>query len=133
MKRCLPYLEVGLGSALGAVCRMLTGVAVGGLSESVFPWATLIVNVLGSWLIARFATHAMLNDSGHVARLHGFLIAGFCGGFTTFSLFSLEAVQLAMDGHQALASGYVALSVMLWLVAAWWGDRAARRSQASRG
>lgn len=130
MSRWVPYLQVGLGSALGGVFRMLIGVAIGGLSTSPFPWATLIVNVIGSWLIARLATHATLNTSGYIARWHGLLIAGFCGGFTTFSLFSLEAVQLAMGGQHGLAVLYVGVSVPLWLGAAWWGDRAVRRAQA---
>lgn len=130
MSRWAPYLQVGLGSALGGTCRMLAGVVVNASIASPFPWATLIVNVLGSWLIARLATHAVLNSSGRIARAHGLLIAGFCGGFTTFSLFSLETVQLAVDGQYGLAALYVGVSVPLWLGAAWWGDRAARRSQA---
>ena len=126
------YLAVGLGSALGSVCRLLTGVAVSGLVASSFPWATLLVNVLGSWLIARFATHAALSDSPRLASLHPLVVAGFCGGFTTFSLFSLEAARLATGGDPWLALAYVVLSVPLWLVAAWAGDASARRALARR-
>ena len=128
MKTWPIYLAVGAGSALGAVCRMWAGLAVASVATTAFPWATLMVNVIGSWLIARFATHASLHEHGRVARLHPFLVAGFCGGFTTFSLFSLEAVTLVSEGRAGWAALYVGISVSSWLGAAWLGDRSARRA-----
>jgi len=122
------YLAVGVGSALGSVCRLLVGWLFMAFETASFPWATLLVNVLGSWLIARFAVHASLRECGRLARLQPFLVAGFCGGFTTFSLFSLEAVTFVADGRPLLAAWYVVISVPAWLIAAWWGDRGARRA-----
>lgn len=126
------YLAVGMGSALGAVCRLSVGMMVAGLVASPFPWATLLVNVLGSWLIARFATHAGLSGSRRLARLHPWAVAGFCGGFTTFSLFSLEVAELVIAGRPGLALAYLTVSVPLWLGAAWAGDARARSVLARR-
>lgn len=87
-----------------------------------FPWGTLSVNVLGSFLIGLLA--AMLAGEGGPWRNHAarqFLLAGFCGGFTTFSIFSLELLLFAMAGDLALAGGYLAGCLVLWLAAAWLG------------
>lgn len=121
------YAAVGLGSALGAALRYLVGVALAGPA---FPWATLAINGLGSWLIAGFAAFAADRIHGRVARWQTFLVAGFCGGFTTFSLFGLETLRLLETGHPWLALGYVLASVPLWLAAAWLGQRAGRRMAA---
>lgn len=118
------YAAVGIGSGLGAALRYLVGAALAG---PVFPWATLAINGLGSWLIAAFAAFAAHRTSGRVARWEPFLVAGFCGGFTTFSLFGLETLWLLRAGHPGLAFGYVLASVPLWLAAAWLGQRAGRR------
>ncbi|MDX1464791.1 MAG: CrcB family protein [Halomonas sp.] len=118
------YAAVGLGSALGAALRYLVGVALAGPT---FPWATLAINGLGSWLIAAFAAFAADRVHGRVARWQTFLVAGFCGGFTTFSLFGLETLWLLEAGHAWLALGYVLASVPLWVAAAWLGQRAGRR------
>ncbi|MFG6158494.1 fluoride efflux transporter CrcB [Halomonas sp. 1390] len=121
------YAAVGLGSALGASLRYLVGVALAG---PVFPWATLAINGLGSWLIAAFAAFAAHRVHGRVARWQTFLVAGFCGGFTTFSLFGLETLQLLQAGRPWWSLGYVLASVTLWLAAAWLGQRAGKRAAA---
>ncbi|TLF53716.1 CrcB family protein [Halomonas urmiana] len=121
------YGAVGLGSALGASLRYLVGVALAG---PVFPWATLAVNGLGSWLIACFAAFAAHRVHGRVARWQTFLVAGFCGGFTTFSLFGLETLQLLQAGRPWLSLGYMLASVTLWLAAAWLGQRTGQRAAA---
>lgn len=123
------YAAVGLGSGLGAALRHLVGVAFAGPA---FPWATLAINGLGSWLIAAFAAFAAHRVHGRVARWQPFLVAGFCGGFTTFSLFGLETLWLLQAGRPWLSLGYVLASVPLWLAAAWLGHRAGRRA-AARG
>lgn len=118
------YAVVGLGSGLGSLSRHQLGVW---LATPGFPWATLAVNLLGSALIALFAAWAAHREHGRVARWQPFLVAGFCGGFTTFSLFGLETLALMGQGRAAAALGYVALSLVAWLGAAWAGDRIGRR------
>ncbi|MFY0992940.1 fluoride efflux transporter FluC [Halomonas sp. C05BenzN] len=124
------YLAVGAGSALGCSLRYQVSLAMAGIAGPVFPWATLLVNTLGSWLIAAFVAYATRRTAGRVARWQPFLVAGFCGGFTTFSLFGLETLQLLEQGRAGLALAYVLLSVPLWLAGAWSGHRAGHRAAA---
>ena len=117
-------LYVALGGGLGAWLRFLTGrlwtIAIGPVAASAFPWATLTVNVLGSfamgllvgWL-ARSTGHAMLGNEGW--RL--LLGVGVLGGFTTFSAFSLEVALLAERGALFPAFGYIALSLIAGIAA----------------
>jgi CrcB protein len=117
-------LLVALGGGLGAWLRFLTGrlwtTAIGPVAASAFPWATLTVNVLGSfamglligWL-ARNTGHGTLGNEGW--RL--LLGVGVLGGFTTFSAFSLEVILLAERGAMAQAFGYITLSVIAGLAA----------------
>ena len=117
-------LWVMLGSALGGAARFwcveLATMAFGGG----FPWGTLGVNILGS-LAAGAAAGALaggLLDQTHFVRQ--FFIIGFCGGFTTFSAFSLQTLELAQFGSGLRAVLYVLASVMLCLIAVaagWWG------------
>ncbi|WP_133484378.1 CrcB family protein [Halomonas sp.] len=123
------YAAVGLGSALGATLRYLAALALAGPA---FPWATLAVNGLGSWLIAGFAAYAAHRGHGRVARWEPFLMGGFCGGFTTFSLFGLETLQLWQAGRPWLALGYMLVSMPLWLTGAWLGQWLGRRAAARR-
>ncbi|MYL23591.1 fluoride efflux transporter FluC [Vreelandella massiliensis] len=117
------YLATGLGSALGAGLRY--GLSVGAVQTlgPIFPWVTLVINVIGSGLIAWLASHAHQYPHGHVSRWHHFWLAGFCGGFTTFSLFSLEVLLLWQWNQIPLALLYGLLSVSGWLIAAHIGQR----------
>ncbi|MDR5899320.1 CrcB family protein [Halomonas vilamensis] len=115
------YAAVGLGGALGAGLRHVIAMSAWQTLGPWFPWGTLMVNVIGSGLIAWLAAHALTHPQGHVSRWHHFWLAGFCGGFTTFSLFSLEALLLWQRGQAVLAAFYVLLSVSGWILGAYVG------------
>lgn len=118
------YAAVGVGSALGALARFLCTVAMVALLGSAFPWGTLTVNVLGSFLIGLYASLSEPDGrllAGPAQRQ--FVMAGFCGGFTTFSIFSLETLLLVERQAFAVAWLYVAASISLWLISVWIGYR----------
>jgi fluoride exporter len=111
-------LSVVVGSALGGVSRyFLSGMIARGVGET-FPWGTLVVNVTGSFVIGLFGGLATDN-----AELLGspdlwlLAVTGFCGGYTTVSSFSLQTLALARDSERGRAMAYVALSVVLCLLA----------------
>lgn len=119
------YLAVAAGSGLGAGARYLVALAAAGVVGSAFWLPTLAINFAGAALITGYSTRAAQDPDGRLARWHGFWTTGFCGGFTTFSLFSVEAVMLWQRGQPVLAVGYIALSVIGWMVAARFGQRLA--------
>jgi len=105
-------LAVAAGGALGSVARYLAGVGSTKLFGLAFPWGTLIINIAGSFLIGAFVElFALKWDLPQEARV--FFTVGICGGFTTFSTFSLDAYVLMERGSLWLAAGYVAGSVAL--------------------
>lgn len=114
----LDCLAVGAGGFVGAVARYLCGLAA---PQAAFPYATLAINVCGSFALAAFAALVL---GGAIAdeRLSLFLRVGLCGGFTTFSTFSVEAMQLAQQGRPGWAVAYAALSCALCIGAAFAGD-----------
>lgn len=115
------YAAVLAGSVIGAVCRALVSLAFQPLGPG-FPWATLSVNVAGSLAIGFYA--ALTGPDGRLLvgpRQRQFVMTGFCGGFTTFSAFSLETLQLAQTGRPAVAALYIGVSVVTWLAAVWLG------------
>lgn len=116
-------LAVAAGAAIGALARYLCSVAVLGLEPAPMWTATLTVNAVGSFAIGWYAR---MPSSTRPAHRH-FVMTGLCGGFTTFSLFSLETVMLASSGRPATAAAYMALSVVLWLLAVVAGARLAQR------
>lgn len=122
----LLYLLIAAGGALGSVARFwLNGVVSTRFGET-FPWGTLLVNVSGSFVIGFFAT--LTGPDGRVfVSGHGrqFFMTGVCGGYTTFSSFSLQTLNLADDGEWAQAGGNIALSVVSCLGAVWLGHVAA--------
>ena len=102
---------VGLGGFLGSLLRYLVGLIQ--LKESVsFPYKTLCINILGSFLIGLVAACAAKQTELN-PRWVLFLKVGVCGGFTTFSSFALETVQLIQGGRPAAAGIYLSLSVLL--------------------
>jgi CrcB protein len=116
------YLYVAVGGALGSVARYWMTEAVDLRLNAIFPWGTLLVNVSGSFAIGIFAAMAMTESRwglSEAARL--FLMAGLCGGFTTFSSFSLQTMGLLREGLLLRAGGNAALSVVACLLATWAG------------
>jgi len=105
-------LAVAFGGAIGSVARYLVGIESGKLFGLNFPWGTLIINIVGSFMIGAFVeSFALRWDLSQFWRV--FLTIGICGGFTTFSTFSLDA-YLLLDRGQVLAGGaYVIASVVL--------------------
>ncbi len=118
----LNYLFIGLGSALGGISRYwLSGFLAQRCGES-FPVGTLVVNVSGSFLIGFLATLTGADGRllvGPTAR--NFFMAGICGGYTTFSSFSLQTLNLARDGEWLYAGLNAVLSFALCLLAVWLG------------
>jgi CrcB protein len=103
-------LQVALGGAIGASGRFLAGHAALRLAGHGFPWATLAVNVLGSFAMGMVAVY--LAERG-LMRAAPFLMTGILGGFTTFSAFSLDVVLMMQRAEVGLAVGYGAASVLL--------------------
>lgn len=128
----LGYAAVALGAGLGAVARFLVALTALALMGSGFAWGTLAANALGSFLICLYVGTAPLPGlDERSVQLDRFVVAGFCGGFTTFSIFSLETLLLALDAP-AYAALYVAASVLVWLAAGWAGFALAARITPSR-
>jgi CrcB protein len=116
------YLWIAVGSALGGVARFWFSGVVARLIGETFPWGTLIVNVTGSFAIGVIAALTAPDARlfvGSTARLA--LMAGFCGGFTTFSSFSIQTLSLLSDGQYLYAGANIVLSVLLCLIAVWAG------------
>ena len=112
------YLWVALGSGVGGAARLLCSDIAERLVGIGFPWGTLSVNVLGSMLIGVAA--ALVVPAGRLepgGGLQQFLMVGILGGYTTFSAFSLQTLDLARNGHLGKAAGYVAASIVLCLLA----------------
>lgn len=108
-------LSVAAGGAIGASLRYLTNVAVGRVIGHGFPWGTMTVNVVGSFLMGALVV-TLARKGGHAA-LAPFLMTGVLGGFTTFSAFSLDAFTLYERGQAGAAGAYVLASVLLSLAA----------------
>ena len=114
----LQFLYVAIGGALGSVARFWLSETVAARYDSSFPYGTLVVNVVGSLVIGLLAGLTLPNGRmvlAPPARL--FLMIGLCGGFTTFSAFSLQTYALALDGEWLRAAVNTLLSVFLCLAA----------------
>ena len=105
-------LAVAVGGALGSVARYLVGIGSGKLFGTEFPRGTLIINVTGSFLIGAFiGLFAVKWDVSQATRV--FLAVGICGGYTTFSTFSLDAYYLIERGQSLASAAYIMASVAL--------------------
>ncbi|WP_299925166.1 fluoride efflux transporter CrcB [uncultured Pelagimonas sp.] len=116
-------VQVALGGAIGAVLRYLTGVGAMRWLGAGFPWGTLVVNIVGSFMMGVIVV-VLAHLSG--TRFAPFLMTGVLGGFTTFSAFSLDAATLYERGDVTLAAGYVLASVVFSIAALFAGLLLAR-------
>ena len=129
----IAYLYVALGSAAGGVARYGFGLMAGRLWGESFPWGTIAINILGSFVIGFFGALTMPEGALPASQnLRIFVMVGICGGFTTFSSFSLQTFSLARDGSWFGAMGNVLLSVTACLMAVTLGHYAAERIGTAR-
>ena len=120
----MTYLWIALGGALGSVSRFWLGGLVAEHFGETFPWGTMCINVAGSFVIGVIGALASPEgrmDSQTRAFATQFLMVGVCGGFTTFSSFSLQTLNLIREREWLYAGGNVILSVVLCMVAVWLG------------
>jgi len=130
----LNYLWVGLGGALGSIARFWASDLVARHFGETFPFGTLVVNVTGSFLIGWFATLTGPEGRWLVASgARNFFMAGVCGGYTTFSSFSLQTLDLARDGEWLHAGANAVLSFVCCMVAVWLGHLLALSLNATKG
>ena len=128
------YLWIAIGSALGGVSRFAFSSYVANHIGGAFPWGTLLVNVSGSFVIGFFYTMTAPEGRWVVgSQGRDFFMIGICGGYTTFSSFSLQTLLLAREGDWLRAGGNVAGSVVLCLAAVWLGHVAAALLNSSKG
>ncbi len=120
------YILVAIGSALGGVLRDAGTVLAAAWFGEALPWGTILINGLGSFVIGGFS-----GATGPTTRwpasfeLRAFVMVGLCGGYTTFSSFSLQTVELLRRGDVPGAAANVGLSVALCLAAVWLGHAGA--------
>ncbi len=110
-------LLVGLGGAAGTMLRYAFSVW---FKHASFPLATFLVNIIGSFIIGLVFAYSLRSES-FATNWRLFLAAGICGGFTTFSAFSLESLQLLQQQRVGIFFLYVIGTVMLGLAATWFG------------
>jgi len=113
-------LYIALGGGLGAVCRYSLSVFMHRMLGANFPYGTLAVNVLGSFLVGLLAV-VLLERLSVSVEMRSVLIIGFLGAFTTFSSFSYETLLLFQQGNHILALLNILLSVLLCLLFVWLG------------
>ena len=118
----MSYIWIAIGSAIGGAARYwCTGFAARLFGET-FPWGTLLVNITGSLIIGFFAT--LTGPDGRIfvsSTTRQFVMIGLCGGYTTFSSFSLQTLNLVQDSEWLQAGGNIIGSVVLCLLAVWLG------------
>jgi len=122
----MTYLWIALGSALGGMGRYWCSGLVAARFGETFPWGTILVNVVGSFLIGFVAT--LTGPDGRLLvnpNARQFLMIGVFGGYTTFSSFSLQTLALLDNGEWLKAGGNVGISVLACLIAVWAGHVAA--------
>jgi fluoride exporter len=122
----MAYLWVAIGGALGSMARYGMSGFIAALTGGTFPYGTLVVNVTGAILIGFLATISGPDSPFIVpASVRIFMMTGICGGYTTFSTFSLESANLMRDGDWTAALANIGFSVVLCLVAIWIGHAGA--------
>jgi CrcB protein len=122
------YLWIAVGSGLGGVARLGCANIAPRVFGDAFPWGILLVNIAGSFVIGLF--YALTGPEGRFrvsTTARQFVMTGLCGGYTTFSAFSLDTLDLMRDGRLLAAGANMVLSVALCIAAAWAGHAAAVR------
>jgi CrcB protein len=122
---------VALGSAVGGVARLAVATTVQQRVGPHFPLGTLVVNITGSFVLGLLLRYALATDAIS-PEVRALLTTGFCGGYTTFSTFTYDAMLLVEEGGHLRAALYILLSVGLSLVGVWLGIAAARELIAVR-
>ena len=120
------YVWIAIGGALGSMARYWCSGLVAQHVGETFPWGTVVVNVVGSFVIGFFGT--LTGPDGRLlvgSTARQFVMVGLCGGYTTFSSFSLQTLNLLRDGEWGYAGGNIAASVALCLLGVWLGHVAA--------
>ncbi len=118
----LTYIIVGLGGALGSAARYWVSGFIAERGGEIFPFGTLVVNVTGSFVIGLFATLTAPDGRWLVSpSFRQFFMLGICGGYTTFSSFSLQTLTLAQEGEWLRAGTNTVASLVLCLLAVWLG------------
>ncbi|MPL83605.1 putative fluoride ion transporter CrcB [bioreactor metagenome] len=122
------YLWVGCAGMFGAMLRYLIGISF--FADSRFPWATLTINLLGSFLLAWLTSYVFkkVRLSPHLSTAIG---TGFVGSFTTFSTLSVGTISLFQDGHNFLAMVYVLVSLLGGLTMSHLGFKVSKEVQKS--
>ena len=116
------YLWIALGGALGSMARFWLAAFVAEILGPQFPWGTIFINIVGSFVIGFFGTFS--GPGGRLVasfNVRAFVMVGICGGFTTFSAFSLQTLDLARESRWLQAGGNVLMSVVICLLAVWAG------------
>lgn len=118
----IDYLVVAVGSAVGGVSRFWLSGVVANRYGNWFPFNTLLINITGSFVIG-FVAAVSAADSRFIVnpKVRNFLMVGVCGGYTTFSSFSLQTLSLAQDGQWLYAGANIVGSVVLCLIGVWLG------------
>jgi fluoride exporter len=128
MNLLVTYLVIAIGSALGGLARYGCGLLAVATWGPSFPWGTILINLAGSFVIGGFAALTGPDGRVYVSPLgRQFVMVGLCGGYTTFSAFSLETLALLQQGRPLAALAYVALTLVLGLAAVWIADALARK------
>lgn len=114
---------VAIGSAIGGMSRFWVSRAVAESVGEKFPWGTIVINITGSFVISTLAALTLPEGRLNTSRILAtqLVMIGVCGGYTTFSSFSLQTLNLAREGQWLWAGGNVLISVVACLIAAWLG------------
>lgn len=112
-------LLVGIGGAAGSMLRFFTGMLVARFHTGNFPLGTFLINVIGCFIMGLVMARIMATPNDTLKFL---LATGFCGGYTTFSAFSYENLELLNSGHTAIAVVYISASIVAGVVAVWAGS-----------
>jgi CrcB protein len=127
-------VSIFIGGGLGSLARWAVAGLIVSKTGEAFPWGTLVVNVTGSFVIGLFAT--LTGPEGRwlaPVTFRQFFMIGICGGYTTFSSFSLQTLQLADNGEWTRAAANSVLSVVLCLIGVWLGHALALSLNAIKG